>query len=137
MATLPTIIYPARPGDPNSLILVPLGFEADCNLTDAVGDPVKVESAGKVTGVSTNVYTNLMVGILKEKLTDTRCIVIIAGFLSGITSGLSQNKAVFISTSGGLTTTPPTTGHLQTIGTAISPTDLIVSAAPSKVILAP
>jgi hypothetical protein len=74
------------------------------------------------------------VGIIKEKLTTTSCIVVIAGILENITTGLTANKAVFVSLTGGLTTTKPATGHLQIMGTALSSTSMVVNVSSEKVI---
>jgi hypothetical protein len=130
-----TIIFPAqRANEPtNDFITTPTGFESDCAISDSVGDPVVVVGANLVNRVTSNTYTDLVVGIIKEKLTPTRCIVIVAGILEGIASGLTASKAVFVSATGTLTTTPPA-GHQQILGTAISSTDIIVNAMPPKIL---
>ena len=128
-----TIIYPAqRANEPtNAFITTPTGFESDCDVSDAVGDPVIVVSSNLVNSVTSNTYANLVVGIIKEKLTATRCIVIVAGIMKNIASGLTPSKAIFVSATGTLTTTPPS-GQQQILGTAISATDIIVNAMPQK-----
>lgn len=120
--------------DDNTIITTPLGFEADCAAGDVVGDPVIVSAPDTVSSFPTNIYPDLCVGIIKEKLTTTRCVVVIGGILKNITTGLTANKAVFVSDTGGLTTTPPTTGHLQIMGTALSSTDMVVNVSQEKVI---
>ena len=119
-----------------SNVLVPLGFLADCEASDAVGDPVVVDAAvdDKVESISSNVYDDLVVGIIHEKLSATRCVVVVMGLLPGISSGLTRRKAVFISPTGGLTTTPPATGHQQIIGQAVNSTDVVVNINNSKVV---
>lgn len=134
---MPTIILPARaviPDDPTAEIITPSGFAAACAISDSVGDPVIVTSPGVVTSFALNVYPDLCVGIIYEKPTPTSCIVVIGGIVEGVTVGLTANKAVFVSTSGQLTTTKPATGHIQVMGTALTSTDMVVNVAPSKVI---
>lgn len=115
-------------------IIVPVGFEATCTALDLVGDPVIVSAPGEVTSFASNIYPDLCVGIIKEKSDSTTCIVVIAGILKSITTGLVANKAVFVSPTGGLTTTKPAAGHLQIMGTALSSTDMVVNVSSEKVI---
>jgi hypothetical protein len=105
-------------------------------LADSVGDPVVVDANidDKVESLSNNIYDDLVIGIIQEKLTDTRCIVVVMGLMNGIATGLTRRKAVFISTTGGLTTTPPATGHQQIIGQAVNSTDIVVNVNNQKVI---
>lgn len=118
-------------------ITVPIGFEALCSASEAIGDPVvfSLTLDKTVERITSNVYTQLVVGIINEKPTVTTCIVIVMGILDGIATGLSKGEAVWVSTSGGLTTTRPVTGHLQGLGIAISPTGIIVNIEQNKVIL--
>ena len=118
-------------------ITVPIGFEALCSASEVIGDPVvfSLTLDKTVERITSNVYTQLVVGIINEKPTVTTCIVIVMGILDGIATGLSRGEAVWVSTSGGLTTTRPVTGHLQGLGIAISPTGIIVNIEQNKVIL--
>jgi hypothetical protein len=136
---VPTVILPARivaPVDTLLDIVTPSGFVATCTIADAVGDPVIVSAPDTVTSFATNVYADLCVGIIFEKPTDTTCVVVIGGIVRAITTGLVANKAVFVSTTGALTTTKPATGHLQIMGTALTTTDMVVNVAQNKVIQA-
>lgn len=120
----------------STTILVPVGFEAECAASDNVGDPVVLDASvdDRVESLSSNVYDDLVVGIIQTKISTTRCIVIVMGLLVGITTGLTRRKAVFISTTGGLTTTPPPTGHQQIIGQAVNDTDIVININNQKVI---
>lgn len=136
--TTPNIILPyeAFPLGGETSITVPIGFEADCSVAEQVGDPVVFSETidKKVERITSNIYNNLVVGIINEKPTPTTCIVIVSGILDNVTTGLSRGKAIFVSTTGGLTTTKPATGHLQIIGMALSATGLNVNIGTEKVI---
>jgi hypothetical protein len=131
-----TIIFPARPVPSANVveIITPLGFEADCEVTDNVGDPVSIDASNKVIALGTNVYDDLVVGLIYQKLTPTTCVVVIGGVFKSVTTGLTPTKPIWVSTTGGLTTTKPSTGHLQILGQALSSTDMVVNINLSKVV---
>jgi hypothetical protein len=64
-------------------------------------------------------------GVALSKPTSTTVEVVCLGTVGGF-SGLTAGTAQFISTSGGLTATPPSTGTVQRIGWALSTTELFV-----------
>lgn len=106
---------------------VPVGFEANCTAAEAPGDPVVFSktTAGTVERLYSNTYDNrLVVGIIVSKSSDTECIVVTMGILEGIAAGLSEGLPVWISETGGVTTTRPPSGDLQIIGNAVG-TDAI------------
>lgn len=90
----------------------------DCASTVAVGNIVY--SAPNVDNfVFVNVDNTVVapsIGIVIEKPTSFTCKVQMYGPCSITFSGLLRSKKVFLSTTGGLTTTVPTTGYLQKIG---------------------
>lgn len=110
-------------------------IEYACNVTTAVGDVVifSTITVGKVDELTSNVYGDLALGIVKTKTSTITCVVRLFGELSGF-SGLSPGRRVFVGTGGAPTTTKPATGHLQIIGKATSATEILVNAAGQKVI---
>lgn len=119
---------------------VPVGFEADCTVAENVGDPVVFSKTDDrmVESLSTNVYdTRLVVGVIRSKSSDTRCMVVTMGILEDITSGLSRGAPLWVGTSGELTTTRPASGHWQILGNAISSTSISVNIEMRKVITSP
>lgn len=101
---------------------VPVGFEANCTAAEAPGDPVVFSktTAGTVERVYSNTYDNrLVVGVIVSKSSDTECIVVTMGILDGLGPGLQEGLPVWISATGGLTTTRPLSGDLQVIGNAV------------------
>lgn len=115
---------------------VPVGFEADCSVAELVGDPVIFSTSDddSVERLTSNIYdSRLVVGIITEKLTPTRCIVVTMGILNDITTGLSRGLPVWVSETGGLTTTKPASGHWQVLGNAINSTSMSVNIEMRKV----
>jgi len=55
--------------------------------------------------------------IIIEKTSDTTCNILLLGQVSGF-SGLTKGRKVFLSDTGGVTSTPPTTGYVQSLGVA-------------------
>jgi hypothetical protein len=120
---------------------IQLGFEADCTVAESIGDPVVFSDLTDdlVEKLSDNVYgSKKVVGIILSKSSDTRCFVMTAGIFDPIPGApvLDRSESVWVSTSGGLTTTKPATGHLQVLGQAISTTGMSVSIEPRKIIQA-
>jgi hypothetical protein len=117
---------------------IPLGFLATCTVAETVGDPVifHATNADQVERLTSNSYdTRLVVGVIHSKTSPTQCFVVTMGILEGITSGLTQGQPIWISPTGTLTTTKPTTGHLQVIGNAVASTDVSVAIESRKTIL--
>lgn len=85
---------------------------------------------GEVVQITDNSFSEIPNGIFAvgaDKPTSTTINVVTNGpILTGF-SGLTQDAPYFVSTSGGLTTTPPATGVVQQIGFALSTTSLYVN----------
>jgi hypothetical protein len=108
-----------------------------CDASAAPGDMVVASSVvqGKVDVISTNVYPGLVMGIIINKTSITTCEVMVSGKVaSGLVSGLAYGSALFIGANGKLTTVPPTTGHLQGMGMAITPTSAFLLPSTSKTV---
>lgn len=115
---------------------VPVGFSADCSISESIGDPVVFSTTddGAVERLTSNVYdSRLVVGIITSKPSPTTCVVVTMGILNEITSGLTRGLPVWVSATGGLTTTKPASGHWQILGNAISATSLSVNIEMRKV----
>lgn len=84
-------------------------FPADCLATDSVGDCVYATSSpigGIYQVTKSNPYaleTLPSVGIIRTKLTDTRCEVQFAGEMPGVYGSLDLAKPLFLGFDGGLT----------------------------------
>lgn len=90
-----------------------------CLAGAAIGDLV-VESAtvtNLVETVTDNTDVRPVFAIIIDKPTDTTCTIVLLGRVSGF-SGLTKGSKVFLSTSGGITSTPPTTDYMQSLGVA-------------------
>jgi hypothetical protein len=111
-----------EPGPPAELL------EFDTDTLTQPRDPVVITGADFVQKISDNTATTIPNGIFGfgvEKPSTTRIKVLFLGKLEGF-SGLSIASRYFISTSGGITTTPPITGMVQQVGFAINSTTLLV-----------
>lgn len=87
---------------------------------------VKVNGDNSVTKIvdnSSGEIPNGIFGVCFAKPTAILADVLFIGVLGGY-SGLSIGQPVFVSTAGGPTHTPPTTGMVQQIGFAISSTEI-------------
>jgi hypothetical protein len=139
MVKAPIILpFESFAGEGQATILVPLGFEADCEESSSIGDLVilSLTTDFVVETLTNNNYdSRLCVGIIREKSSPTSCQVIVIGLVENLVSGLQRGKAVWVGTDGKATTTPPTTGHLQCVGMSISSTSFVVNIEPNKVIL--
>jgi hypothetical protein len=116
-----------------------LGFFADCTAAETIGDPVVFSSSVDelVEKLSDNVYgSKLVAGLVHSKSSDTRCFVITAGVFYPPGASYTRGEVVWVSTSGGTTTTKPVTGHLQTLGLAIAPGGISVGIDTRKTIQA-
>lgn len=107
-----------------------------CDASAAVGDLVVASQnvSDTVEVVSTNVYNDLIFGVIISKPTSTQAEVLISGRLDGFFTGLTFGKSVFVSETGGLTTTKPATGHVQIIGRAIKSDSIFLLPSNEKVI---
>jgi len=89
-----------------------------------VGDVVhhSATTDNKVEASTNNTDDQRSIGVIIEK-NGTTAKVKILGYVSGF-SGLTRGAEVFLSTSGTLTSTPPTTGYVQIMGYATSTTEV-------------
>lgn len=90
-----------------------------CAVTAEVGDLV-VESEVFVDRVDVavdNVDVRPVFAIIIKKITDTSCQILLLGQVGGF-SGLTKGRKVFLSETGGITSIPPTTGYMQSLGVA-------------------
>lgn len=93
--------------------------ERICLSSAQVGDLVMESSTivNRVDVVTNNLDVRPVFGIIIQKTSSTECIVLLFGVVGGF-SGLVKGNKIFLSNSGGLTSTPPTTGYLQSLGVA-------------------
>ena len=90
-----------------------------CLASAQIGDLV-VESevlVDRVDVVGDNTDVRPVFAIIIDKLSDTECVILLLGVIGGF-SGLTKGRKIFLSTSGGLTSTPPSTGYMQSLGVA-------------------
>jgi len=88
-------------------------FLADCLATDMVGDCI-YNTADPIGGIyqvtKCNPYTFATlpsIGIIRNKITDTRCEVQYSGEMAGVYGGLDISKPLFVGFDGGLTQVVP------------------------------
>jgi len=114
-----------------------ISSEFICNASTAVGDVVVPSQTveNKVITITTNIYNNLVFGIVIKKIDATTCEVLVSGKVTDGISGLSFGKVAYIGPFGTITTTVPTTGHLQKIGMAIKANELFLLPSLEKIIL--
>lgn len=104
-----------------------------------VGDIVTVDEVTEVVSkVTTNVYPGLAIGVVIEKPSSTKALVLSVGLLtdSDVPSviGLTPGKPVFISNVGTITSSAPITGHQQKMGFALKSNAIYLSPSWEKVI---
>ena len=116
---------------------VPLTAFFDCLVGSVLGDTVVLSTsvANQVDTLTSNVYPGLAIGIILAKPTSVICEVQLIGVLTDITGGFSIGLPVFIGPTGVLTTTKPTTGSIQVMGTSISTTKVVLIPSSNKVTL--
>lgn len=107
----------------------------------AVGDLVvpSANQAESVEAISSNYYSNLVLGVITGFVDPTTVKVLVSGKLTGASNqlaGLTFGQAIFVSSLGKITTTPPTSGHLQAMGTALKQDVVFLLISPNKVIRA-
>lgn len=98
---------------------VALNFQCDVSAT--VGDLVKQSStvSEKVDVLSTNTDIGPCIGVILEKPQPQIAKVLLLGVKEGF-AGLTVGAKVFLSTTGSVTTTKPTTGYLHILGVALA-----------------
>lgn len=91
----------------------------DCLASASVGDLVMESETlvNRVDVATDNTDIRPIFAVIIEKTSATECVILLLGQMSGF-SGLTKGRKVFLSTSGGITSTPPTTGYLQSLGVA-------------------
>lgn len=97
-----------------------------CESSANVGDLVYQDTSNdaKVLVNTNNSLVQQTIGIIDSKPDAQLAEVMILGVKSGY-SGLTRGGRVFLSTSGSVTTTMPTSGYLHNIGVAISESDIL------------
>lgn len=97
----------------------------NCLSTVGVGDFVYVDPVNADTVIENvdNIPHFPTIGIVIAKPSATTCRVAIDAVITGF-SGLVQGRQVFLSTIGGLTSTPPSTNYVQMLGYALSATKI-------------
>lgn len=97
----------------------------DCDVGVAVGDFVYIDPINANTVIKNidNTPDQPTIGIVINKPTTTTCRVAFSAEITGF-SGLTQGQQVFLSTSGSLTSVPPTTNYVQMLGYALSPSKI-------------
>lgn len=71
-----------------------------------------------------NTSVSQAIGVCTEKINATTCRVLILGRVSGFT-GFVTGGRIFLSPTGKLTTTRPTSGYLHNLGVALSSTEAL------------
>lgn len=112
-----------------------LVLEFDCEATAAVNDIVHQDSINdtKVIVNTNNTEVKPSIGVIIEKVTSTRCKVLILGIQAGYT-GLSIGSKIFLDTNGTPTSTKPSTGYVQTLGIAVSATQIYFTPNATRVL---
>ena len=118
-------------------------FYAVCSIAEAVGDPVYVY-APPVLGIynvrKVDITDRLKmpaIGVVKEKLTDTSCRILVCGILEGAYTGLIPGYMLYAARFGGVVHSaglpdPLVTRHYaQIIGQAASDTDAVIQINPT------
>lgn len=111
----------------------------DCVEPASIGDLVVPSETTQETvePISSNVYPNLVFGVIIEKLGVGRCRVLISGKLSGAAyqlAGLVTGRALYVGSNGKLTTTPPVSGHIQRCGVALKSDTVFLNISLDKVV---
>lgn len=123
------VIGAALPVDRQSL-MADFDCPSDVSLRDLVYlDLVSSETVKKALS---NTTVNHVIGFVAQKISDTRCRVLIAGTLGGF-SGLLAGRSVFVGADGSLTQTRPESGYLQRVGVAVSENKILVVTGDSRV----
>ena len=105
-----------------------LVIQKTCDSGATVGDIVMYTTTNdeNVDVSTTNDDIRPSIGIIIEKVDPTTAKIMIMGEFNGA-SGLTPGNKIFLSTTGSLTSTPPTVDYLQCMGVAISTTKFLFS----------
>lgn len=120
---------PAGPPGPAASVVQQIIVTFNCPATVAVGHLVRLTGLNTVDTIADNATATIpngMFGIAYAKPTSTTVDVVFAGKTTSAYVGLTIGAAVFISTGGVPTHTPPATGMVQQIGFASSTTEIFV-----------
>ena len=125
------------PFDPNTI--AQFGFTATCDPDLDVGSPVVVSETvdEKVEGLTDNNYgKRRVVGIVysKPSPTATTCFVAEFGTIEITGASFTRSEPVWVSTTGGLTSTAPSSGDIQSVGVALSATKIRLNIDPRKLV---
>ena len=88
--------------------------DMDCETTANVGDLVRIDTTtpNKVIVATANDLKEPVIGVIKNKLSATKCNV----YLRGIIDRILPQGRLYLSPLGNFTNTPPTADYLQTLG---------------------
>lgn len=107
----------------------------DCEATAAIGDIVYQDALNDTKALvnTDNTETQPSIGVIIGKPTTTTCQVLVLGIENGF-SGLSIGNKIFLDTDGTPTSTKPATGYIQTLGIAVSATQIYFSPNATRVL---
>lgn len=110
-------------------------YSAQCDASLNVGDLVYIDpsTANKVLKATGNTAVNQVIGVVDTKPQATIAEVMLLGVRTGYT-GLTVGSKVFLSTSGTVTSTKPSTGHIHVLGFATDTTDVMFIPTGVKVL---
>jgi hypothetical protein len=110
----------------------------DCDASLAVGDIVYQDAITDtfVNKSVNNTEVQPSIGVVITKLTTVRAEVLILGLQAGF-AGLSIGAKAFLGTTGGVTSTKPATGYVQTLGVAVSSTQIFFQPNAQRVLQTP
>ena len=110
----------------------------NCDPSVAVRDVVYIVAPNTVAKATAS-GSDHAVGIVHDKPTPTTASVVLSGKTLPVFFGLTSGAEYYLSTVGGLTTTPPSVvgTFVQMIGTAQNPTTLLVNVGPATPNAAP
>lgn len=97
-----------------------------CDNSLSVGDVVyqSLMADQTVVKIIDNYQVNQAIGICVEKPASTTAKILVLGIAEGF-SGLTTGGRIYLSSSGSITTTKPTSGYLHNLGVAVSATDIL------------
>jgi len=99
----------------------------DSDISVAVGDIVRVESADLVVTCSDNLNINPAIAIVIEKPSPTTAKLMLVGYISGY-SGLIPGRTLYLANDGSIAQTPPNSGenrYQQALGVALSESKIL------------
>lgn len=112
-------------------------LQFNCDVSAAVGDVVYQDSLNdqKVIVAVDNTSVQPAIGVIINKIDPTTCEVLILGLYEGF-SGLTIGRAVFLSTSGGISSLDPATGYSHKLGVAVAPDTVFFTPTTTRVLKA-